>query len=888
MFSGIRDLVAKAGFRFLGVALIGLMAGLPLNTIAQEADTLNSGADKIRDARLKPTVIDSSEAFTFPDTISSLIIDSVVADSLSLNRNDSITPAREKKSMLESEVTYSSKDSIMFDVEKKMVYLFGDAEVHYENIVLKAEYIEVDQNKKEVFAKGLPDSTGTIKGQPVFSEGGEEFESETMRYNFDTKKGRITSVITSQGDGHLHGKVVKKSPQDFYYIKKGGYTTCDLDTPHFLIASNKLKVIPNDKIVSGPAYLTIEGVTTPLVVPFGFFPNKQGRKSGILLPEYGNSPAQGFFLRGLGYYFALGETIDLAVRGDIYTQGSYGVNLSSRYKKRYKYSGSIELSHNSLRSGDRDFPNYSVQNNYFVKWRHTQDPKARPSSSFSANVNAGTSTAFSNSLTTNTQDFLTNTFTSSVQYQKTWAGTPFSFNASLSHSQNTNTKQVNVTLPQMAFNVSRIFPFKRKEGVGKQRWYEKIGISYQLRAENRVSSVDSTFFTNSTIRGMRNGVSHSIPISTSFKAFKYFTVTPSASYNERWFFQSLNRSWDNELQEEVRDTSFGFFSNRDFRAGVDLNTTLYGLVQFKKGALKGIRHVMNPRVGFSWQPKMGDQQYFYGGTSGTLTSYSHDDLSIYGKAPTDNTGAINFGVNNNLEMKVRSKKDTITGFKKVKILEAFNISSSYNLFADSLNLADFIFSGRTRLLERFNVSFTLTMTPYKTDTLGRKINKFVVSDGKELLHLSRSTVAVSFNLNGKSKVPAPRESDRATDAELEEIRNNPQAFIDFNVPWNLFVTYNLAYTDNPTLENKLTQTLQFSGDVSLTAKWKVGFSSGYDFINKKLTQTNVTIYRDLHCWEFKLNWVPFGTLQSFSLDLNVKSPVLQDLKLSRRRDWYDY
>jgi hypothetical protein len=387
---------------------------------------------------------------------------------------------------------------------------------------------------------------------------------------------------------------------------------------------------------------------------------------------------------------------------------------------------------------------------------------------------------------------------------------------------------------------------------------------------------------------MRNGISHSIPISTSFRAFKYFTITPSASYNERWFFQSLNRSWNNDLQAEVRDTSFGFFSNRDFRTGIDMNTTVYGLVQFKKGAIKGIRHVMNPRVGFSWRPKMGNQEYIYGGTAGSLTNYSQDDLSIYGKSPNSNTGAITFGVNNNLEMKVRSRKDTITGFKKVKILEAFNISSSYNLFADSLNLSDFVISGRTKLLNRININFNLIMTPYKRDSLGLKYHEYVINDGKELLHLTRSTVAISFNLNGKSKAKSPPKSGRATNAEIEEIQANPEAFIDFNVPWNLYVSYNLAYTDNAVLENNLTQTLQFNGDVSLTPKWKIGFSSGYDFINKKLTQTNVTIYRDLHCWEFKLNWVPFGTLQSWSLDLNVKSPVLQDLKLSRRRDWYDY
>lgn len=859
---------------------IGLILLLSAQAFGQESDTtkLKIGKGPITDSVMQALQLQSLDSLS--ETQAQLGLDTNPSIAI-----DTIKPAP-KKDALDSEVAYSAKDSIRFDVKTKMVYLFGEAEINYEQIVLKAEYIEVDQETKEVFARGVVDSTGKLIGKPVFSEGKEEFEAQTMRYNFDTKKGRITEVITSEGDGHLHGEVVKKSPEDFYYIKQGGYTTCDQDVPHFIIAAKKLKVIPNDKIVSGPAYLSIEGVPTPLVLPFGFFPNKSGRKSGVLLPEYGESPTQGFFLRNGGYYFALGETIDLAVRGDVYTGGSYGVRLNSAYKKRYKYNGNIELSHNSLRNSDPEFPDYSVQNNFFVKWRHTQDPKARPSTSFSANVNAGTSTAFNNSLTTNTGDFLRNTFTSSIAFQKTWPGKPFSFNANLSHNQNTLTKQVNVTLPQIAFSVNRIYPFRRKEAVGKQRWYEKIGMSYQLRAENRISAIDSTFFTQKTLNSMQNGISHSIPIQTSFKAFKYFTISPSANYNERWFFQKVNRTWDNELQEDLTDTLTGFFSNRDFNAGINMNTTIYGLLPFKKGAIAGIRHVMNPRVGFTWRPKMGSDETVYAGPNAASVTYSRDQLSFYGRPPTVNSGNITFGINNNLEVKIRTPKDTINETKKIKILEAFSISGSYNIFADSLNLSDIVFAGRTRILERFNINFSWNMTPYVTDSTGRRFNRFRINESKELLHLTRASVAVSFNLNGKSK-SQPKTSNRATEEELAMIQANPQAFIDFDVPWNAFISYNLSYNGFATT-NKVTQTLQFSGDLSITKKWKVGFSSGYDFVNKDLTQTNLSIYRDLHCWEFKFNWVPFGTLQSWTLDLNVKSPVLQDLKLTRRRDWYDY
>ena len=807
--------------------------------------------------------------------------DSVVVDA------DLIPKPKRPKSDLEAEITYSARDSIRFGVDDKKVYLFGNAQINYKDIELKAAYIEIDQETKEVYAEGIVDSTGKKMGTPEFKSGDQQFSANRMRYNFETEKGKILDVITQQGEGNIRGEQVKKVSDGSYYIKDGGYTTCDAEHPHYMIKAKKLKVIPNDKIVSGPAFLMFEGVYTPLVVPFAWFPNKTGRKSGIIFPEYGESPTQGFFFRNMGYYFNFGDRIDLAVTGDIYTRGSYAVRLNSNYAKRYKYNGRIELSHNSLRNGRREFPDFSVQNNFFVRWNHRQDPKARPSTSFSADVNFGTASNFTNGLVANAQDFLTNTFQSSIAFSKRWLGKPYTLNVNFSHSQNTNTRQVQLTLPQISFGVQRFFPFKRKNPVGKQRWYEKIGINYNLNARNQLQVADSSFLSASTLRQMRNGIQQTVSASTSFKVLRYVTVNPTVNYNERWFFQRLNREWNNETQTSITDTTFGFYTNRDVNMGATAATTVYGLVQFKKGPIRGIRHMMNPSVGFRYVPKLNDDIVAYVGPNGNVATYNPDDLSIFGQAPINNTGAITYGINNTLEMKVRSKKDTITGFKKIKILEQFRIGGNYNLFADSLNLSDININGATSILNVINIRFNMNLTPYAQDTNLRKINKWLVNETGQLTRLTNATLAIAFNLNGKARNQPT--SPNATDAEMAEINANRQRFVDFNIPWNLAVSYNFTVNNLTKNEDqRFVQTLQFNGDVNITPKWKIGVNSGYDFVRNDLSFTSVSIYRDLHCWEFSMSWIPFGLQQQWSFDLKVKSSILQDLRLQRRKNAFDF
>lgn len=862
---------------------------LPLLASAQEPsgnDTLpNVMQPKATGVSKGAKAVDPADPalLTKPDTMAVALKN----DSASAATSDTIPQEKKKKSdALDSEVHYTARDSIRFDVKTGIVYMYGESKINYEAIELTAERIEIYKDTKEVYAEGVPDSTGKLIGPPKFSEGDQAFDAKKLRYNFGSKKGRIADVVTKQGEGNIRGETVKKTGEDHYYIRNGGYTTCDAEHPHFMIASRKLKVIPKKSVVSGPAYLQFEGIPTPLVLPFGYFPIQPDRRNGIIIPEYGESPTLGFFFKNGGYYLHFKDVADLAIRGDIYTGGSYALRLSSNYRKRYRYNGSVELSHNSVRNSDPEFPDYSVQNNFFLRWNHAQDPKARPGTTFTANVNAGTSTNFSNGLAYNQRELLTNTFASSIAYSKQWAGTPFSLNVNLTHSQNTLTKAVDLNFPQVAVNMQRIYPFKRKNSTGAQRWYEKIGLSYAFRAENRASAADSVFFSLSTLKKMRNGISHQIPLSTSFKLFKYFTVSPNVTYNERWFFQQTNRYWDNEEQKLVVDTATGFFSNRDVSASLNMNTTIYGLIQFKKGGLRGIRHVMNPTVGFTYRPATGDDEFGYYGANGAAVRYNPDELSIFGLAPTTNTGAITYGVNNTLEIKVRSRRDTVTGFKKVKLLEAFNISGSYNVFADSMNLSDFQMSARTRLLDRLNVNANFILSPYAADTVGRKLNRWQFDENGELLRLSSASLAVSFNLNAKG-TRWPKQSVRGSADELAMINANPDAYIDFTIPWNLVVNYNMNINPQNTVR-PVTQTLQFSGDLSLTPKWKIGFTSGYDFVLNDLTQTSITIYRDLHCWQFNMSWIPFGTLASWNFTLQVKSSILQDLKLARRKDFFDY
>ncbi len=849
-----------------------------------------------------------------PDTIS---VKDTLANDTTVKIIADTTIESKNKTKLDFKVERTARDSIIQDLKAKKAYLYGDAVVTYGDITLKAAYIEFDFNTNTVYAKGMPDSTGKIIGIPEFTQGDETFKAMEIHYNFDTKKGVIKSVNTEDEQGFLHGTKVKKEPDNSVNVKSGYYTTCNIpDHPHFEFRFSKARVIPKDKIVTGPVYLEIEGVPTPIALPFGFFPNNTQRQSGVVIPTYGESPKRGFFLEGGGYYWHINDYLDLKLTGDIYTRGSWKVSPMLRYKKRYKYSGSFSAGYARNILGVKGEPDYSNSRDFSIRWSHRQDPKARPRSSFTANVNI----VSSNYITYNTvsvNDYLSNEFQSSVAYQTNWAGKYF-LTVNASHRQNTKTHAVNVTLPELTFSVNRFYPLRSKKG-GKKRFYEDLSISYAMNAKNTLSATDSTFFEPEVFQSMKNGIIHKIPISLPAKVFKYFTLSNSVNFTDRMYASQLDRYWTNDTMISGGDTIAGYvktdtipgFNNIfDFNISSSLSTKLYGMLLFKKGPLRAVRHVLTPSLGFSYTPDFGAENWgyydYYYDTTGKKIIYSKYDQYLYGTAPSHKSGSLNFSLANNLEIKVPSKKDTVTGLKKVKLIENFTISGSYNFALDSLNMSPISMSGRTRLWKNFTIQYSSRWNPYAVDSAGHTINEFEWNVSRKLLRRENTSWNLSFNLalndktfnkkkKGKEKKIPPNANLQGDDSELEEIRQYPDEYIDWTIPWSLNLRYNfrysnvLSYVDMTwTPEKTIVQTLSFNGNINITPKWKFTFQSGWDFTNKQLAYTSVNLYRDLHCWEMRFSWIPIGPRKSWNFSINAKASLLQDLKLTKKKDFRDY
>jgi hypothetical protein len=826
-------------------------------------------------------------------------------DSLSVKK-DSIVKTIPKKSKFgfSSKVEYVAKDSILFNIVEQKVYLYGNAEIKYENINLKAAYIEISFKDNLVYAKGTTDSSEKYIGEPIFSEGSQAFNSKEITYNFDTKKGLIKQVITKQGDNFLHGSIVKRLPSEEVNIKNGMFTTCNLEHPHYSIKFGKAKVIPEDKIVTGPAYLVIEDIPTPIAVPFGFFPNKKGQKSGILMPTYGESDSRGFYLENGGYYFALSDYVDLALRGGIYSRGSWALGAASNYNYKYHYSGLINLAYAINVVSEKGLPNYQKNKDFRIQWTHTQSDKARPNSRFSANVNAASST-FNTYNPTSTQDYLTNTLSSNISYSTTIANN-YNLSLNLGHSQNTLTKEVTVSLPEIAFTANRFYPFRKREKVGALKWYDNISVGYNMNLKNNITSPDSLLFTSESLSRFKNGMNHTIPVSSTIKLLKYFNMTNSINITESWYLKSIEKHWSNTYINPM-DTSYlridtinGFKAAHNFNFNSSISTRLYGLVQFKRGPIKAIRHVVSPSVGFYYSPDFskpiwGYYKYYQDTTNNPLISnikkYSIFEQSIYGTPPGAESGSVNFALSNNLEMKIRSKKDTISGIKKVMLIENFTINASYDIAKDSCNWSQIGLSGKTRLFKNLDLIYRSAWDPYVHDNLGRRTNVLEWSKNGRIASLQNTNWQTSFSYNLQSKKGKKGTTDKGSQQERDMIDANRNDYVDFNVPWSFNINYNFSLTnDYSSSETKKTiiNTISFRGDINITPKWKIGFYSGYDFTNNKVSPTSIDIYRDLHCWEIRFNWIPIGVRKSYNLTIGVKSSVLQDLKLTKKKDWRDF
>ncbi|PKP35188.1 MAG: hypothetical protein CVU00_03520 [Bacteroidetes bacterium HGW-Bacteroidetes-17] len=819
---------------------------------------------------------------------------------------------------LGANVEYESKDSIRFEMNTSRVHMYEDAKIVYDKIKIDADYILIEFNTNELIAEGVKDSTGVLVGNPVFTEDEKVYKSKYMKYNYKTKKGFIKDVVTEDGEGFLHGTEIMKLANNEINVSHGSFTTCsNIEHPHFEFRFNKSKVIPGKKIVTGPAYLVIEGVSTPLAIPFGMFPNKTGQRSGIVMPRYGESANRGFFLENGGYYFAINDYLDLKVTGDIYSRGSWAIKPIVNYVKKYKYRGSLDLGYAINITGE---DNENTSKDFSIKWSHSQDPKARPNSTFSANVNI-VSNKFNSYNSQTTAERLANTFQSSISYQTKIAGKyPLTMRAS--HSQNTLTKMVTMTLPDMSFSVNQFYPFRKKGKAGQFKWYDNITMSYSMNAKNEVSIADSLLFKPEMFAQIRNGIKHSIPISSNLKILKVFNFNTTAQFNNRNYFSRTEKSRVTETLTNGQDTSYlkldtipGFFNVFDYNLSANISTTIYGQVDFKKtSALRAIRHVVTPSIGFRYQPDFsepgyGYYDYYYKNDDHTdSTQYSYYERNLYGTAPEGKQGSINFSIGNNLEIKVRSKKDTITGTKKIVLIKNFSISTSYNMFADSLKWAPISMNGNTRLFDKLDLNYGSSWDLYTVDSSGNRINTFEWKANKKLLRPINSSwrFGLTFKLKSKMKGSgaaganegegeiSERTSKTASEAELRNINDHPEQYIDWTIPWELNINYNFNYSNTNKYRNferdkesKIVQTLGISGNVSVTPKWKVEYRADYDFENKKISLIDLRILRDLHCWSMSFNWIPLGNYKSWSFSLNVKASVLQDLKLDKKKDFRD-
>ncbi|MBQ5829671.1 MAG: LPS-assembly protein LptD [Alistipes sp.] len=832
-------------------------------------------------------------------------------------KQESTTPAEpttKRGAMFDDIIEGKAVDSVVFDARNKMIYSYRDGDVTYQGMNLKADYMRVDMQTKDIFAHGFSDTTETgepMQTKPEFSDGGAPYAMDTITYNLDSRKALIKGIATQQGDGWLIGNRVKMHPDESIHIRDGLYTTCDCtDHPHFYINMTQAKVIPGKKIIAGYSYLVMEDVPIYFPgIPEAFFPVQTGPKSGILMPTYGED-AKGFFIRDLGYYFTLGEHMDLAIRGGIYTLGSWEVSAVSQYVKRYKFRGNFNLSYSSIRTGEKGQPDYVNQNNYRIQWSHSQDAKANPGSTFSASVNL-TSSGYSRYSATTVNDILATQTNSSISYSKNWEGTPFSLSLNLAASQNSRDKTISVTLPTITFNVASFNPFKRKEAVGKTRWYEKIKMSYSMKMTNTVSAKEDTIFTKETLNKMKNGIQHTIPVSTSLTLFNYINVSPSFNYTERWYFKKVSQQWNNETKTvDTLDPEYGFWRIYNYNASVSANTTIYGTYTAKKKErkLQAVRHTLTPNIGFAFSPDFSRQRYgFYEtvqtDTTGRFKVYSPFTDNAYGVPGSGQQFNLTFGLSQSLEAKVRTK-DTV---KKVKIIDQISISGSYNFLADSMRLSNLPIQLRTTIYQNIGLNLSLTLDPYEVSPQGVRYNKLMWARG---LPGRIQSVSWSFGYSFKSREDKSQVAGNDITSYPAEYFNawsdpygqlNPAMrrqwmagqYYDFSIPWNLgfnySISYNAQYVNNGTTgyRKKINQTLSVNGSVRLTPKTMITATTGYDFASRKMSMTSISITRDLHCWQMSFMWIPFGNHKSWSFNIGVKAASLADLKYDKSYTQYD-
>ncbi|MBR6438271.1 MAG: LPS-assembly protein LptD [Bacteroidales bacterium] len=832
----------------------------------------------------------------------------IVADTI--HQPDSITPT-EKKSAIEAPIDRTCNDSTIQDFKNNKIFYYGNAVIKYDDIEIQADYVEFDFDKHTIFAKGMPDSTGKIVGKPVFTQNGQKYYSDEMSFNFDTKKGIIRKVFTEDSQSYIHGNKIKKMEDGKINVQSGSFTTCNnRDHPHYEFHFRKAIVIPEDKIVAKHMYLKIEETPLPVAIPFALIPNSKGQRSGILIPSFGQSANRGYYFENGGYYWAINEYMDLQLTGDIYTRGSWAVKPLFRYVNRYKYSGSFNANYALNKIGTEGSADYQETTDFKIRWIHKQDAKARPKSSFSADVYI-VSNNYNKYNGMTVTEHLSNTFQSSIAFQTSFANL-FFLTLNGSHSQNTISHNMTITLPEATLSMNRVYPFRNIGKRGKKHWYSEINVNYTVNAKNYISMADSLFFKPGWTDHLQNGIQHRAPINMPIKLFKYFTWTTTLNLNDKMYFQYYKKEWvagdSTSAGKVVTDTIPHFRNVFTYDVSSNITTKIYGMLQFKKGPIRAVRHVFTPTFGFSYNPDFSAGYWDYYSTytdgEGVEHSYSYFQGSIYGAPPGQRSGRITYNLSNNLEIKVPSRKDTITGLKKVVLIENLTFSGNYDLAKDSLNWSYLSISGRTTLFKNFSIQYSSLWDPYILDSTGTKqLNKFEWDVNHRLFRKKSVTwnFSATYTFNNstfsskKSKTQEKKyDIPNSSEQELNDIYNNPNDYVDWSTTWSISLSYNLRINNNPTYvnyvmrDNRSTiQTIGLHGEINLSPKWKFSAQSGWDFEQRKVSYTSLTIYRDLHCWEMRFNVIPYGTYKSWNFQINVKASALQDLKLTKKKDYRD-
>ena len=900
----------------------------------EEVDSVLAEVDSVaQDSIVLPMHLDSQRV---ADTI---VYDSLMIDSLSLLDSLAAPVALPKlepvdtfvprvrpvttKVDLESPVDFKSSDSMII-IRRDSAFMYGSSSVVYGDIKLDAANIDLDLNTSTVYAVGVPDSLGEMQGKPVFTESGTAYEANTMRYNFGTEKGYITDVVTQQGEGYLSGGTTKKDADDNYYITNGRYTTCDdTECPHFYFNLTKAKMRPGKDVVVGPVYMVLAGLPLPIAVPFGYFPFTDEYSSGIIFPSFGDDYQRGFYLREGGYYFAINNNIDLALTGELYTKGSWGVNALSTYAKRYKFSGNFSLNYLKTIYGEKGSPDHSVQTNFQVLWSHTQDSKANPNMNLSASVNFTTSGYSRNDLSSYySPSFTENTKSSTVNMTYRFPNSKWSVSTTLNVSQRTQDSTLSVSFPNVTLTMSQVYPFKRKKAVGSEKWYEKIRLSYSGQFQNSLTSKQNEFFKKSLIKDWRNGMRHSVPISATFNVLKFFNVTPSVSLTDRMYTMKVKRQWDPNASVEVADTSYSFYNVYDFSAAVSVDTKIYGFwrpIGFLKKKISMIRHVITPTVSFSGAPDFSSPffgyygQYDYVDTQGKTQTrkYSMFPNSLYGVPGQGKSGTLSYQISNNLELKTRSDNDSIEP-KKISLIENLSVGQSYNFAADSLNWSNINTSILLRLTKGFNLNLSATwdVYTYQLNSSGQPVRVNIPrwKAGKGIGRLSSTGTSFSYTFNNdtfkklrKKDNPDKNKKDDELDDELdspparrdehkhdENSELTADGYVPWSVPWSLTVNYSVGYAygafnyDKMEYDSRITQNLSLSGSIRPTKNWNFSFTASYNFETHKLAYMNCNISRDLHCFAMRASFVPVGPYKSYTFNIAVKSAMLSDLKYDKR------